>query len=183
MIRPAPPYVVIPGTRSGGAVAAVEFAVVAPFLFLLATGAFEVGRGIMVRQMLTDAARKACRTGAFPGKANSDITSDVNDILTDNSVPTSAATITILVNGTSVDASTAQQGDQVSVKVAVPFNKVTLDSPLFLHQRLRRVGNPGHDAAGLGATQGARPEFTREVLNHETITVATRQAGGPASRR
>lgn len=38
------------------AVAAVEFAVLAPFLFTLATGAFEVGRGIMVRQILTDAA-------------------------------------------------------------------------------------------------------------------------------
>jgi len=112
------------------AIAAVEFAVLAPFLFTLATGAFEVGRGIMVRQILTDAARKACRNGALPGQASSDITSDVNDILSDNSVPTSSATITILVNGQSVDASTAQQGDQVSVKVAVPFNKVSW-TPLF----------------------------------------------------
>ncbi len=94
-------------------------------------GAFEVARGIIVRQVLTDAARKACRTGALPGKANSDITADVNDILTDNSVPTSAATITILVNGQAVDASTAQQGDQVSVKVAVPFNKVNWTPLMF----------------------------------------------------
>ncbi len=112
------------------AVAAVEFAVLAPFLFTLATGAFEVGRGIMVRQILTDAARKACRNGALPGQTSSNITSEVNDILSDNSVPTSAATITILVNGKAVDASTAQQGDQVSVKVSMPFKKVSW-TPLF----------------------------------------------------
>ncbi len=112
------------------AVAAVEFAVLAPFLFLLAMGAFEVGRAIMVRQVLSDAVRKACRTGALPGKANADVTADLNDILTDNSIPTADATITILVNGQAVDASTAQQGDQISVKASVPFNEVTW-TPLF----------------------------------------------------
>jgi Flp pilus assembly protein TadG len=117
-------------SRSRRAIAAVEFAVLAPFLFVLAMGAFEVGRAIMVRQTLTDAARKACRTGALPGHANTDITSDINDILSDNNIPTSAATITILVNGQSADAATAQQGDQVSVKVSVPFSKVTW-TPLF----------------------------------------------------
>ena len=117
-------------SRFRRAIAAVEFAVVVPFLVLLATGAFEVARGVIVRQVLTDATRKACRTGILPGKANSDITSDVNDILTDNAVPTAAAAITILVNGQAVDVSTAQQGDQVSVKVSVPFNKVNW-TPLF----------------------------------------------------
>jgi hypothetical protein len=84
----------------------------------------------MVRQVLTDAVRKGCRNGALPGHANSDITKDVNDILSDNSVPTSAATITILVNGAAVDASTAVVNDRISVKVAVPFNKVAW-TPLF----------------------------------------------------
>ena len=118
-------------SRRRRAVAAVEFAVVAPFLFFLAMGAFETGRAIMIRQTLTDAARKACRMGTLPNKANSDITSDANDILTDNSIPTSAATITILVNGASVDVSTAQPGDQISVKVSVPYNKVAWTPLLF----------------------------------------------------
>jgi Flp pilus assembly protein TadG len=116
--------------KSRGAVAAVEFALLAPFLFLLATGTFEMARGIMVRQILTDAARKACRNGIIPGRTNSDITNDVNDVLADNAVPTSAATITILVNGLAVDASTAQQYQSISVKVSVPFNKVSW-TPLF----------------------------------------------------
>ena len=101
-----------------------------PFLFLLATGTFEIARGIIVRQVLTDAARKACRIGVNPGRANSDITADANDILTDNSIPPSAATITILVNDQAVDAGTAQKGDKISVKVSVPFNQVTW-TPLF----------------------------------------------------
>lgn len=117
-----------PGRR---ATATVEFAAVAPFLFFLALGALEVGRAIVVRQVLTDAARKACRNGALPNRANSDITSDANDVLTDNSIPTSATTITILVNGQAVDASTAQSGDQISVKVSVPYNKVAWTPLLF----------------------------------------------------
>ena len=116
--------------KSRRAAAAVEFALLAPFLFLLATGTFELARGIMVRQVLTDAVRKACRNGALPGRANTDITQDVNDILSDNAVPASAATITILVNGTAVDASTAQAGQSISVKASVPFNRVSW-TPLF----------------------------------------------------
>jgi Flp pilus assembly protein TadG len=115
------------------AASAVEFAVLAPFLFVLATGAFEVGRAIIVRQVLTDAARKACRTGALPKRANADITVEINDILNDNSIPTSAATVTILVNGQAVDASTANQGDQVSVKVSVPYNQVAWTPLLFFN--------------------------------------------------
>jgi Flp pilus assembly protein TadG len=119
-----------PSALGRRAAAAVEFAIVLPFLAVLVTGSFELARGIMVRQILTDAARKACRNGTLPNRANSDMTQDVNDVLTDNSVPTSAATITILVNGQAVDAITALQGDSISVKVAVPFNKVTW-TPLF----------------------------------------------------
>jgi len=114
------------------ATAAVEFAVLAPFLFTLAMGAFEVGRAVMGRQVLTDAARKACRTGILPGKANADITSDVNDILTDNGIPTADATVTILVNGAAVDASTANAGDQISVKVSVPAHDITWTAQIFI---------------------------------------------------
>jgi hypothetical protein len=103
----------------------VEFALLAPFLFTLSIGAFEVGRAIMAREVLTDAARKGCRISTLPGKGNTDITADVNDILIDNGIPTGDATITILVSGNVVDASTAQSGDAISVKVTVPFNDVT----------------------------------------------------------
>src|SRR5437870_1563623 len=66
------------------AVAAVEFALVLPFLGVSLTGIVEVGRAIMVRQVMNDTARKACRDAVLPNRANSDILSDVNDILNDN---------------------------------------------------------------------------------------------------
>jgi Flp pilus assembly protein TadG len=128
MLRPTSHGRAAAAGRRGAA--AVEFAVLAPFLFLLAMGALEVGRAIIVRQALTDAARKACRTGILPGKADADIAADANNILTDNNIPTSAATIVIQVNGTSVDAGAAQLGDQISVKVSVPYSKVAW-TPLF----------------------------------------------------
>ena len=41
--------------------AAVEMALVAPFVFLLVFGSFEFARMMMVRQALTNAAREGCR--------------------------------------------------------------------------------------------------------------------------
>jgi Flp pilus assembly protein TadG len=127
----------IPSNRPAGrrlrrATAAVEFALVLPFLALLVNGFLEVGQAIMVREVLNDAVRKACRKGALPNQNNAAITADVTDILNDNfsSTATASATITILVNGQAVDASTAVKGDQISVKVSMSFSQVAW-TPLF----------------------------------------------------
>jgi Flp pilus assembly protein TadG len=110
----------------------LEFAFVVPILVTLAVGALEVARAIMVRQVLSDAVRKGCRTAVLPSGTNASITQDVNDVLTLNNINAAAATPTILVNGQSVDASTAKQNDQVSVKVSIPFSAVSWTSPIFL---------------------------------------------------
>jgi Flp pilus assembly protein TadG len=104
--------------------AAVEVAILAPLLAGLVVGMFQMSRIIMIKEVLCDAARKGCRTGIWPNRANSDITADVNNILTDAGFTSSNATITILVNGNAVDASTAQQNDQISVQVSMPLSKV-----------------------------------------------------------
>src|SRR5208282_221193 len=49
-------------------VAAVELAILAPFLGVLVMGMFEMGRLVMVKDILTDSVRKGGRTGATPGK-------------------------------------------------------------------------------------------------------------------
>lgn len=46
-------------TRLGAA--AVEFALVAPVFFLFVFGLIELGRGVMIQQCLTNAARVGCR--------------------------------------------------------------------------------------------------------------------------
>lgn len=106
-------------------IAAVEFAVVLPFLAILVLGIVEFGRVLHIRQVLNDAVRKGCRLGIYPNRSSAAITSEINNILSDNSIGSGSATITILVNGQKVDASTAVKNDQVSVSVSVPFSQLS----------------------------------------------------------
>jgi hypothetical protein len=125
-------FVATTGLRRTAA-AAAEFALLSPLLVFLILGTFELTRGVMTRQVLNDAARKACRRGIQPGKTNTDVTADVNNILTDNNIPTSDATITILVNGVAADVSTAVPGiDKVSVKVSIPVSDIFWAGTFFL---------------------------------------------------
>jgi Flp pilus assembly protein TadG len=111
--------------------AAVEFALVAPLLALLIVGVCEVSRAIMVKSVLTDAARHGCRTAIRPATSNTTIINDVNQILSLNHINTAAATVTILVNGQAVNASTAKANDLISVRVSVPFGQVSWTAGFF----------------------------------------------------
>jgi Flp pilus assembly protein TadG len=111
--------------------AAVEFAVIVPFLTLLALGMIEVTRAIQVKDALTDAARSGCRQAIKPATASAAVQADINHNLTSAGIPNAYATITILVNGKTADALTAVKGDQVTVKVTVPVTKVGWLTPIF----------------------------------------------------
>jgi len=101
--------------------AAVEFAVVAPLLFLvIVLPTFEFGRGLMVAELVTNAARSGCRVGILPGNSNSTITSAVDTSLTSQGVK--GATTMIKVNGAAADVSAAVPGDTITVTVSVPYN-------------------------------------------------------------
>src|SRR5687768_1213461 len=85
------------GRRSG--IATVECALLAALvIFPLAMGTFEVSRAMLVRDILSDAARRGCRAGIKAGADNAAITSQVNGVLTDNSINTADATTVIQVN-------------------------------------------------------------------------------------
>jgi Flp pilus assembly protein TadG len=115
--------------------ATVEFCLIATFLLVpLLLGMFEFARAWMVKETLSDAAQKACRMGMLPARNSTDITNEVNDIMHDQlpSLSPSDYTVTILVNGAAADASTAQKGDQISVKVGVPVAKVAWTTTIFL---------------------------------------------------
>jgi Flp pilus assembly protein TadG len=119
--------------RCRRAASVVEFALLAPVFGVIIIGMFELGHAYMVKQVLSDAAQKGCRTGTLPGKGNSDILTDVSAILTANNVPYSSNYVTISVlsqSGTSksVDASAASAGDQISVQISIPVSKVSWTS-------------------------------------------------------
>src|SRR5262245_58450199 len=62
--RPGRPGAPARGRERRG-VAAVEFAVMATLLFTLVFGMIEVGRGMMVAEMLNNAARNGCRVAVL----------------------------------------------------------------------------------------------------------------------
>lgn len=103
-------------TRRG--IAAVEFAVVVPFFILLVLGMIEVGRGIMVQQILTNAAREGAREAILDGATTTEVQTVVTTYLTGSSIPGATATV-------SPNPQTANARDAITVTVSVPVNNVT----------------------------------------------------------
>ncbi len=124
------------------AAAAVELAFIAPILVTFMVGMFEMSRGVMVRQTLTGAARKGCRTGVVQGFANSDIVNDATDVMRDSGFtssqfnPPSVGSINITVTdpsgNTLSDTLNAPSGSKVSVQVVIPASSVNWVSYYFL---------------------------------------------------
>lgn len=124
------------------AVAAVEMAFIVPVLALFMLGMFELSRGMMVKQILTAAARKGCRTGVVQAFGNSDIINDATNVMSDNGFtssqfnPGTVGAINITVtdpNGDTLsDAMNAPSGSTVSVQVVIPASSVNWVSYYFL---------------------------------------------------
>ena len=67
--------------------AAVEFAIVAPVFFLLVIGMIEVGRAMMVQQVLINASRVGARQAVTAGATSSAVQTAVKDYATSVAVP------------------------------------------------------------------------------------------------
>jgi Flp pilus assembly protein TadG len=119
-------------TRRG--VAAIEFAIAGPVLFLFVFAIFEFGRGFMVIDLLSDAARVGCREGAVQGKTSSTIQTDVQNRLQGEGV--NNTTVTVEVNGATGDPSTAVSGSAITVIVTVPVSSITWTNANFLSGNL-----------------------------------------------
>jgi Flp pilus assembly protein TadG len=111
--------------------ATVEFAVVAPLLFVLIMGMIEFGSIMMAGQLVTNAARSACRQGTLPGATTATVTTAVTNALSAGGVK--SPTVTVKVNDVVADASTAKTGDKITVTVQVPLvENDWLPTPLFI---------------------------------------------------
>jgi Flp pilus assembly protein TadG len=116
--------------RRGAAL--VEFAIVTPVLLVLVLGMIEVGRAVMVTEVLTYAARMGARTGAISSGSTANAKTAANAVLTDSGI--TGATVNVFVNGSNLtDASAAKSGDQIAVSVTIPYANVTwLSNPEYL---------------------------------------------------
>jgi Flp pilus assembly protein TadG len=115
--------------RSG--VAAVEFACVAVFLVFLALGMLDLARAVMAKETLHAAARSACRMAIKPNATTANVKKEVDEVMNNNNLDPTQATITVQVNGTTADVSTAQTGDKITVIVSLPISQVTWTGSVF----------------------------------------------------
>jgi Flp pilus assembly protein TadG len=113
-----------PCCRRRGA-AAVEFALVLPFLLVLVVGIWELGRMVEVQQILSNAAREAGRQASTGTYTNDQIISNVRDYLKDAGLPAQAATnanITVTNTTSGKDAASAAELDHFVLTVSVAYS-------------------------------------------------------------
>lgn len=105
----------------------VEFALVSPLFLCLIVGIIEVGRAVVVQQLLTNASREGARYAGYDTTTQtSTVTSAVNAYLTDAGIIGATTTI-------SPDLSTVADGQPVTVSVSISFTKVSLlPTPILL---------------------------------------------------
>jgi Flp pilus assembly protein TadG len=105
-------------------VAAVELAVILPFIMTLLLGLWEVGRMVEIQQILTNAAREGARQASTGNFTNTQIQTIVTQYLAAAGLPTANVVVTPVDNTTRGDVGSANYLDQVQVTVSIPFNDV-----------------------------------------------------------
>ena len=112
--------------RRGAAV--VEMAFVLPVFVLIILGMIEVGRGIMVAELMSNAAREGARQSIVEGSTNTQVTDTARNFLAGTTgCSTSDVTVNISISNTAAggQVSNAQTGDMITVNVLLPFSKVS----------------------------------------------------------
>jgi Flp pilus assembly protein TadG len=110
--------------------AAVELAVILPFLMVLFLGMIEFGRVMMVEQIITNAARESCRSAVLPGQTIDGARTVAVNYLSNSGIQLSSPSTQVTV---SPDPTTSAQGAAITVSVSVPYSSVSwLPSALFM---------------------------------------------------
>lgn len=104
--------------RNRSGVAVVEFAIVAPVFVLFVMGMIEVSRGLMVQEVIVNAAREGARVAVLDNSTSSSVTSTVQSYLTAANISASAATITVTIPA-------VRYNNYATVTVAVQYSKVS----------------------------------------------------------
>lgn len=135
--RRAPAVCVAPGPRgrrrfAGASLA--EFATVLPVFMLLTLGLLEMGRGVMVRQIMVNAAREGARQAVLPGASPSDVIASIENYLDAGSISGASKTVEVLDAGGNpiTDLWTLGAKDRIEVRVSVPFDEVAWVVPVFM---------------------------------------------------
>lgn len=116
-----------PRAKNRTAAAVVEFAFVAPLLVMLTFGMLELGRVVMVKQLLINASREGARLAVLPASTAEQVIDHVTTDLANSSI-----------NGVSVTVdppslASAPAGSPVTVSVSVSASSVSwIPKPMFV---------------------------------------------------
>jgi Flp pilus assembly protein TadG len=124
------------GRRRGAAkrrgASVVEFAVIAPIFFLIVLGIIEMGRAVMVSQVLVNASREGARKACLTSMTVAEVQTWVDEYLQTVGFPAGAATVTISNQtteggdfSTTSDLSAVESGMGVEVRVDITFADVS----------------------------------------------------------
>ncbi len=113
--------------------AAVEMALITPVFLMLVFGIIEFGRGMMVSNMVTNAAREGARMAVLDGSTNADVTSAVQTFM-NSALGLAPANVAVTITTTPATGNpdpvnviaNCQPRDLITVKVQVAFNNVAL---------------------------------------------------------
>ena len=107
-------------------VAAVEFAIVAPIFFMVVIGIIEVGRAMMVQQVLINASRVGARRAVMLSSTQQAVTDAARDYA--SGVGVSGVSVTC-----SPDPGTATSGTAITVGVSISAANVSwVPAPWFM---------------------------------------------------
>ncbi len=119
---------------------AVEFALVAPLLFLFFFAAFEFVRVVMIRHTADNAVYEACRVGIIPGATAGEVSAEATRIMS----TIGATNVTLSVSPGTITGDT----EEVTVRIEVPLDQNSYVPNQFVAGRsiireltLRREGN------------------------------------------
>jgi Flp pilus assembly protein TadG len=105
--------------------ACVEFALVSPLLIMLTLGMMEIGRVVMVKQLMINASREGARLAVLPGTTEAEVQAEVVGALSP-----SVNGVAVVLSPESITAAPA--GTPITVTVRVSAASVSwIPHPLF----------------------------------------------------
>ncbi len=120
--------------KSQTGAAAVEFALIAPLMIMLTIGMMELGRMVMVKQVLVNASREGARKAVLPNATAESVISAVQGEL--ESATVNGASITVSPSTLATTAS----GTPVTVTVSVQSADVSwIPNPMFTFNSTMQV--------------------------------------------